>query len=314
MRFRKETWFFLVALAIAVSGCSGVGAGSESETQPTREVKSAVTSSESRSDFQDGRDVYVNALVLEVDGKTYASAAHLLPKEAGSLTISVPLADLGLTGTDQRITAMGTQEPGSPIITWSVEQRFEPPIFVGDGNYIDSASGRIVTKTRRGSGKALARCERPPCRRNTTFELAPGSDITLAGHLGTIPWTKPVRLLEMKGVGGLEQPTLAGMSVEAPTPLCANADRKMPITVSAWLNTAVTDGSTVIDFSSSNPSKISVLRRNVLSSGSDRVVFNAYIQPGVSGEVTLSAFSNGVKESRTVTILSPEDRLCQGQF
>ncbi|KFA87056.1 hypothetical protein [Archangium violaceum] len=267
------------------------------------------------SDFRAGKDVYVNALVVEFDGKTHVTAAHQLPKEAGSLTISVSAADLGLAGTSQRITLTGTQEPGSSTITWSVNQTFQPPLFVGNRNYIDSVSGKIVTKIWLGSGKAAANCERPPCRRNTTFELAPGSDITLAGHSeGNIAWTQPVRLLEMKGVGGLEQPTLAGMYIEGPTPLCSKADEKTPLTVGAWLNTAVTAGSTVIDFSSSNPSKISVPKRIGLSSGSGRLVFDAYIQPGASGRITLSASSNGVKDSRTVTLLSPEDPACQGRF
>jgi hypothetical protein len=267
------------------------------------------------SDFQAGRDVYVNALVVEFDGKTYASAAHQLPKAPGSLSITVAAADLGLAGSSQRITLTGTQERGSSNITWSIDQRFQPPIFVGGNSYIDTISGRISTKTGLGSGKALAHCERPPCRRNTTFELAPGSELSLSGHsehaTDYFPWTKPVRLLEMKGVGGLPQPVLAGMNVEER--VCAQARQNTPLSVSAWLDASVTAGSTVIDFSSSNPSKISLPRRIGLSSGSARTTFDAYIHAGVSGRVTLSASSNGVKQSRTVTILSPEDPACQSR-
>ena len=315
MRFgaQNRSWGFVLALAASLPGCWSAGAENGNDPHPTGQAKGAMDSYDPWSDFRAGKDVYVNALRVEFDGKTYAVAAYQLPKDAGSLTVSVSLADLGLTGSTQVITMTGTQEDPSTIV-WRVNQTFDPPIFIGVGNYVDRLSGNIVTKIRQGSGNAMANCTHPPCRRNLTFALAPGSDITVAGRSGsTTAWTKPVNLLEMKGVGGLEQPTLGGMSVGTSI-LCAQADEQTPLSVTAWLNEAVTAGGTVIDFSASNPSMIVLPKRTNVFSGSAGVSFDAYVQPGVSGEVTLTASSNGVKDSKTIRVLSPTDRACQSRM
>lgn len=311
MRFgaHNRSWVFVAALAASLPGCWSAERESEGDARPTARARGAIESRDPWSDFRAGRDVYVNALRVEIEGKTYSLAAYQLPKEAGSLTINVSLADLGLAGATERVTLAGTEVDPSTIV-WSVDQRFVPPIFVGGGNYVDRLSGRIVTKLRQGSGTAVANCTRAPCRRNLTFALGPGSDITAAGHAGTTPWTKPVTVLEMAGVGGLEQPALGGMSVAAST-VCSRAGELTPLSVRAWLDAAVTAGSTVIDLSASNPSMVVLPKRINLFAGSELVSLEAYIQPGVSGEVTLTASSNGVKDSKTITVLSPTDRACQ---
>lgn len=314
MRFAAQdnSWGFILALAASLPGCWSAGAGGEGDSHPAGQAQEAISSYDPRSDFRAGGDVYVNALRIEFDGNTYSIAANQLPKAPGSLTISVSLADLGLAGSTQVITLTGTQVDPSTI-AWDVDQQLDPPIAIGIGSYADRLSGRIFTKIQQGSGEAAANCTRPPCRRNLTFGLAPGSGITLRGHSGSLTWTKPVNLLEVNGVGGLEQPTLGGMSVGAST-VCARTAGPTPVSVSAWLNAAVTAGSTVIDFSASNPSMLVLPKRINLLSGSSRVNLDAYVQPGVAGQVTLTATSNGVKDSRTITVLAPTDRSCRSSM
>lgn len=259
------------------------------------------------SDFKAGQDVYLNVSVVQFDGKNYATAAHLLPKDAGSLNITLSGAALGLN-TSASITLTGTENPSTQTITWSFNKTFSPPLHVDDNHYVDQVYGQIVAQHWLLPGEYPSTCGAKSCERNTSFQLAPGSSITVNGHsevLGVFDysWTEPVKVLNIKGLGGVPRPTLSGLFVKAPEPLCSREYADTKLSVGAWVSSVAPTGGAKIDFASSSPSHIALASSYNVPAGFKEVYFDAIIKPGVSGLFSISAWANGAKLTRVFTVL-----------
>jgi hypothetical protein len=255
------------------------------------------------SDLTAGQTLYLNALTVQLEDKTFPTAGHVLPKNPGTLSLTLNGMDLGL-GIDEDIYLSGSSN--GDLVKWTFNKHFNPPLDVDGTNSVHHAYGQVVVKVKLLSGQYAPECGAQPCALNVSFKEHPATHITVegTGALG-IGWSREVAVLYLRGIAGVPQPNLSGFFVTVPAPFCSAPSEDTPLPISAFLTSVAPTGGTKIDFKSANPQGIKVVFNLTVPAGKTSAGFNALVKPGFTGFVNVTASATGAVLSKTIQVHPP---------
>ncbi|WP_224243484.1 hypothetical protein [Hyalangium gracile] len=252
------------------------------------------------ADVQAGQNLFLNNLVVELDGEQYSALGYDIPKPAGNLALDVRLSDFGVND-NQLIHA--TASVNGDYITWTFNKTFNPPVDIDGTNSLERAYGQLVVKAQPLSGFQQALCSVNPCSRNATLYVAAGTHVTVegSGMLG-IGWTRQVTVKQLRALAGIPRPNLS--SLGAPSEVYAKTTNQL-LTIGAGVSSVAPLGGTKVSLTSSAPGYLQLPPNVVIPQGKSMATVTATLKPNFTGYITVKAATNGAVMQRIIHV-SPD--------
>ncbi|MGV3624717.1 MAG: hypothetical protein ACO1OB_28110 [Archangium sp.] len=252
-------------------------------------------------DVENGTNLFLNSIVVRVDGEHAATGGWEIPKHAGTLDIDLTLAHFGINDS-QPIHATGTQVNNT--IVWTFDKHFSPRVRVDDSTTIRRAWGQLLVQLEPLTPSESAACQANGCERNVRL-TRPISAMFVSGEgpLG-IDFTEMVEVRDFKMLAGIGRPRLAGFGAHPPMFQNHASDQWLDIPV--VIDRVAPNGGARVDlWSGSSQARFAYGPATIIPQGQFSTMVSLLVPAGFMGIFDIRATSGGSTASKTITI-SPE--------
>lgn len=253
------------------------------------------TRADAIDDFAAGATVRVESATVDPGGGPRSSTGSgAIGKRAGSLDLVLEAADLGAK-LPLALHLRGTRLRDG-LIRYDVDDRFEPPIDVGDGHVLVAVRGQLTMRA-----QPLAGRHRPTVG-NVRVVLAGDSRLVARTDLGELPIVVDALAIQ----GGLRQPPLAGFRDPSDALICSDR-RATDHTLEVKLADAATATTAVVDLTTERGSGVHVPGGVIVPRGHATARVPVRIDPDVVGRVRLTAAAGGEVQELVLDVHPADD-------